>query len=159
MCLSELADECEIPPAFLYKVLRSLAVSGLLVSHRGITGGYELTSLARDSSVLDVVEAVDGLPLLNTCVLSGECHRAPTCPAHPVWIQAQERLREVLADARLADLARLQPGAPRRAGRNARPGRACATMRERPRVDHGIRTPVPGGRRPGGTHPKRMGNR
>jgi Rrf2 family transcriptional regulator, nitric oxide-sensitive transcriptional repressor len=159
LCLSELADECEVPPAFLYKVLSSLARSGLLASHRGVTGGYELTARARDSSVLDVVEAVDGLPLLNTCVLSGTCHRAQACPGHPVWIQAQERVREVLAGARLADLARLQPGAPRRAGRHARPGRACATMPERPRVGRGIRTPVPGGRRSGGTHPKRMGNR
>lgn len=158
MCLSALAGECEVPPAFLYKVLSSLARRGLLVSHRGITGGYELTSRARDSSVLDVVEAVDGLPLLNTCVLSGQCHRAPACPAHPVWAEAQARVRELLAGARLADLARPQPGAAPRASRHARPGRVCATMMES-RVDHGIRTPVPGARRPGGTHPKRMGNR
>ena len=48
-----------------------------MAAHRGVTGGYELTSRARESSVLDVAEAVNGLPLLNTCVLSGGCHRAP----------------------------------------------------------------------------------
>jgi Rrf2 family protein len=111
LCLSELADSCDVPPAYLYKVLKSLACAGLLAAHRGVTGGYELTSRARNSSVLDVVEAVNGLPLLNTCVLSGGCHRAPACAAHPIWHQAQERMREVLAGARIADLAGVQPAA------------------------------------------------
>jgi DNA-binding IscR family transcriptional regulator len=29
----------------------------MLAAHRGVTGGYELTALARNSSVLDVGEA------------------------------------------------------------------------------------------------------
>jgi Rrf2 family protein len=76
--LSELADECNIPPAYLYKVLKSLAEGGLLAAHRGVAGGYELTSRGREGRMLDVVEVVDGLPLLDTCVLAGGCHRAPT---------------------------------------------------------------------------------
>ena len=44
MCLSELADGCEVPPAYLYKVLQSLARGGMLAAHRGVTGGYELTA-------------------------------------------------------------------------------------------------------------------
>ena len=123
MCLSELADGCEVPPAYLYKVLQSLSRAGLLAAHRGVTGGYELTSRARESSVLDVVEAVNGLPLLNTCVLSGGCHRAPACPAHPVWHQAQERMREVLAAARIADLAGTRPALGGRRSRGTHPKR------------------------------------
>lgn len=123
MCLSELADGCEVPPAYLYKVLQSLARGGMLAAHRGVTGGYELTALARNSSVLDVVEAVDGLPLLNTCVLSGGCHRAPACAAHPVWHQAQERMREVLAAARIVDLAGTRPAPVGRRSRGTHPKR------------------------------------
>jgi Rrf2 family protein len=157
--LSELADDCDVPPAYLYKVLKSLARSGLLSPHRGVTGGYELAPRARDASVLDVVEAVNGLPLLNTCVLAGGCHRAPACPAHPVWRQAQERMRDVLAGARIADLAGGQPAAARLAGRQARRARTIAANRERPCVEPGIRTPAGADRRTRGTRPKRMEDR
>jgi Rrf2 family protein len=153
--LSELADDCDVPPAYLYKVLKSLARSGLLSPHRGVTGGYELAPRARDASVLDVVEAVNGLALLNTCVLAGGCHRAPACPAHPVWRQAQERMREVLAGARIADLAGGQPAA----ARPARRARAIDAARERPCVEQGIRRPAGEGRRTWRTRPKRMEDR
>lgn len=71
LCLADLANECDGPTAFLYKVLRALATRGIVASHRGVTGGYELTDAGRQASVLDVVEAADGLPLLNVCVMSG----------------------------------------------------------------------------------------
>jgi len=159
LCLSELADSCDVPPAYLYKVLKSLARAGLLAAHRGVTGGYELTARAREASVLDIVEAVNGLPMLNTCVLAGGCHRAVTCPAHPVWHQAQERMREVLAGARIADLAGVRPAAAPAAGRPARRARAADVIRERPPAGHGVPRPAPGGRRSRGTHPKRMEDR
>ena len=158
LCLSELADACEVPPSYLYKVLQSLARAGLLAAHRGITGGYELTPRAREASVLDIVEAVNGLPMLNTCVLSGGCHRAPVCPAHPVWHQAQDRVREVLAGARLADLAGSGAGQ-RAAGRKARRPRTIKVLRERPCVEHGIRPPARASRRPRPTYPTRMEDR
>lgn len=160
LCLSELAAECDVPPAYLSKVLQALTRAGLVTAHRGITGGYELTASGRGSSVLDIVDALDGLPLLNACVLSGGCHRSPACPAHPVWIQAQERLREVLSAARVADLsgaaADVVPVADMRTRRSrvedrvtrdrAVPGR-CGQTAGRDR------------RRRGATHLKRMENR
>ena len=159
LCLSELADQCEIPPAYLYKVLKSLARGGLLAAHRGVTGGYELTPRAREASVLDIVEAVNGLPMLNACVLAGGCHRAPACPAHPVWHQAQERLREVLAGARLADLAGSGRAGLPRPERRARRPRTIQVLRERPCVEHGNRQPGRANRRPRPTYPKRMEDR
>jgi len=149
--LSELADACDVPPSYLYKVLKRLAEGGLLAAHRGIAGGYELTPRARGGSVLDVVEAVNGLPLLNTCVLAGGCHRAPACPAHPIWHQARQRLREVLAGARLADLAggRVAPATVNRASRR---GLATDAIRERPCAEPVARTPGRRGRRPRATN-------
>jgi Rrf2 family protein len=106
MSLGELAEETDVPFAFLYKVLRTLVQKGLLVAHRGKSGGYELAALARRRTVLDVVDALDGLPVLNACLSSGGCHRSVSCPAHPIWSLAQQRMREVLAGATLNDLVR-----------------------------------------------------
>ena len=157
-CLGDLARRCDVPPAYLYKVLKSLARAGLLAAHRGVTGGYELTARARAASVLDVVEAVNGLPMLNTCVLSGGCHRAPTCPAHPVWHEAQERLREVLSSAGLADLAAGRLALAPADGPARRP-RTLQVLRERPCAGHAVRPPARASRRPRATYPKRMEDR
>jgi Rrf2 family protein len=146
LCLSDLARRCDVPAPFLYKVLRPLTRHGLIVPYRGKTGGYELTAAGRDASVLDIVEAADGLPVLNACVITGGCHRAPECPAHPIWQQAQARVREVLGGARVADLARPDPSSDpaearqatvfqvrreRRPAGGARPGSRSAEAGER----------------------------
>lgn len=158
-CLTELAADCDVPPAYLYKVLHALARRGLLTPHRGITGGYELSSAARDASVLDVVEAVNGLPGLNACVLTGGCHRSPTCPAHPVWSQAQARVREVLAGARIADLAGAAPTLPQTGPRPARVMRSSTTVRARCATERGAGRPGSETWRSRGRYPNRMEDR
>lgn len=105
MSLSALSREADVPPAFFYKVLRTLVQKGLLVGHRGKTGGYELAADARERSLLDIVEALEGLPALNQCLTSTGCHRAGSCPAHPIWSLAQQCMRDVLARATLGELA------------------------------------------------------
>jgi Rrf2 family protein len=149
MSLSALAEDTEVPPAFLYKVLRVLVESGLLIAHRGKGGGYELPNASRHCSVLDVVDALDGLPELNTCLTAEGCHRAVTCPAHPIWSLAQQRMREVLSAATLDDLVKptsAEPTIPvlRHAHRHhsgdarerlLRPGgRACPRLRREDRL-------------------------
>ena len=57
---SELAEAGQMPERFLLQILRSLVNHGVLVSTRGVEGGYRL---ARDSSeiyLLDVFEAIEG---------------------------------------------------------------------------------------------------
>ena len=132
MSLSELARETDVPSAFLYKVLRTLVQQALLVAHRGKGGGYELAGATRQRSVLDVVDALDGLPVLNACLSSGGCHRSASCPAHPIWSLAQQRMREVLASATLGDLARgPAPDATVPLGRHGHRGHGGGDARER----------------------------
>jgi Rrf2 family protein len=102
--LPELADAADVSPAFLSKVLQRLVRSGLVVSRRGKKGGFELLDRGRSASLLEILQALDGVPELNVCLLSGGCHRSPRCAAHPVWQQAQTRMREVLSSATLAQL-------------------------------------------------------
>jgi Rrf2 family protein len=102
--LSELADAAEVSPAFLSKVLQRLVRSGLVASRRGKKGGFELLERGRSSSLLEILQALDGVPELNVCLLSGGCHRSPICAAHTVWEEAQARMREILSAATLEEL-------------------------------------------------------
>lgn len=101
-----LAEAVECPEQFLSKVLQSLTRAGLVTSHRGNTGGFELSAARRNASVLEVVEAVEGPVRLNVCLHSpSECTQAAWCPAYPVWSEAQEALTSVLRRATILELA------------------------------------------------------
>ncbi|HSK08701.1 MAG TPA: Rrf2 family transcriptional regulator [Vicinamibacterales bacterium] len=103
--LTELADAADVSPAFLSKVLQRLVRAGLLASRRGKRGGFEMVERGRTASLYDVLEALDGVPALNVCLLDGGCHRSPWCAAHHVWMDIQDRMRESLRTTSLQSLA------------------------------------------------------
>ncbi len=105
--LVDLAAGVDVPPTFLSKVLQRLVRAGLLVSRRGKNGGFELARDLGSVSLLDVLHALDSVPALNACLGPGGCTRSASCGAHVVWLEAQERLREVLAGASLDRVARI----------------------------------------------------
>ena len=103
---AELAAAAECPEQFLSKVLQSLTRAGLVLSHRGNTGGFELPNIHRAASLLDVVEAIEGPIRLNICLNSDRsCARQEWCPAHDVWVNAQAAVAQVLRDASISALA------------------------------------------------------
>jgi Rrf2 family protein len=104
--LPSLARATGAPESFLSKVLQALCRAGFLVSRRGQSGGFEMLPSGRKASVRTVIEAIEGPIRLNLCLVSGaSCSRKSTCPAHPVWVRAQEAMMGVLNSATIADLA------------------------------------------------------
>src|SRR5579863_9428107 len=105
----ELAASAGCPEQFLAKVLQSLTHAGLVVSHRGNTGGFEIPVARRGTSLLDIVEALEGPIRLNICLGAEDCGRRDWCPAHPVWAEAQRALVDVLRAKTLNELAAAVP--------------------------------------------------
>ena len=104
---SELASAATCPEQFLSKVLQDLTRAGLVMSHRGNTGGFELPESRAGASVLEVVEAVEGPIRLNVCLGGGTvCERQESCPAYCLWNRAQDALTAVLRETTIADLAK-----------------------------------------------------
>ncbi len=102
----DLSIAAECPEQFLAKVLQGLTRAGLVISHRGNTGGFELDELHRSASMLDVIEAVEGPIRLNLCMTSDHaCTRQAWCPAHTVWADAQAAMLAVLNAATIDVLA------------------------------------------------------
>ncbi|MEO8593680.1 MAG: Rrf2 family transcriptional regulator [Candidatus Solibacter sp.] len=103
---ADLSTAAECPEQFLCKVLQNLTRAGLVVSHRGNTGGFELEDLCRNASILQIVEAVEGPIRLNICLTSDHgCTRQSWCPAHCVWKEAQEAMISVLRETNISHLA------------------------------------------------------
>jgi Rrf2 family protein len=107
----ELSTAAECPEQFLCKVLQSLTHAGLVVSHRGNTGGFELDERKRNASLLEIVEAIEGPIRLNLCLASDHgCSRQAWCPAHCVWADAQRALTTVLDHTTISDMAKRATG-------------------------------------------------
>lgn len=93
---SQIAQDQQIPPSFLAKIVSQLSVAGLLQTSRGARGGVSLARSPEHISLLEVVEAIDGPILLNECVGNGACTFGEDCPMKPVWCDAQAELVERL---------------------------------------------------------------
>ena len=111
LTLGRIASQIAVSPQFLAKIIESLTHRGLLRSRRGRGGGYALARPAEDISFKDVIEAVEGPIMLNTC-LDGhdDCALAGCCRMPSVWRTAQDRLVEVLEQATLASAGLPFPG-------------------------------------------------
>ena len=91
------------------KLMGTLARAGLLVSTRGVAGGFHLARPAAAISVAAIVEAVDGPIALTNCQ-HGEissCALQGSCTVRPHWGPINGAVRDALGAVSLADL--LQP--------------------------------------------------
>jgi Rrf2 family protein len=104
--LPTLARATGAPESFLSKVLQALTRAGLISSLRGQAGGFRITPRGRLATMREVIEAIDGSICLNVCLGPGRsCPRKARCPAHPVWIEAQQAMLAVLSSATIAAMA------------------------------------------------------
>lgn len=89
------------------KVLKRLTKTGLLIAHRGATGGYELARPADEISVADVVTALDGPIALTDCAQgSGQsCTMEKNCPINGQWNRVNRAIRDALQSVTLAEMA------------------------------------------------------
>jgi Rrf2 family protein len=106
LSLVDLAAATNAPVSFLSKVLQTLSHAGLISSRRGQSGGFRISTRGQAASMLDVIEAIDGKITLNVCLVAGKsCSRKVSCPAHPIWADAQRAMLQVLSRAGIASLA------------------------------------------------------
>jgi Rrf2 family iron-sulfur cluster assembly transcriptional regulator len=93
-----------IPYPYLRQLLTSLSTKGFIKSTRGRNGGFAFASDIRSISVADVIDAVEGLEVFNTCMVGFEaCPFDHTCPLHETWTETRESIINVLSRTSLAD--------------------------------------------------------
>jgi Rrf2 family protein len=113
----EIAELYGIPIELLAKVLQRLVRRGLLASHQGTRGGYELARRATKITVADVIQAIDGPVTVTACSTEdGQCEQFEKCNVRdPLW-RVRERILAALGDCTIAELAAdVPPPTPARA--------------------------------------------
>jgi Rrf2 family protein len=91
------------------RLLQDLLKGGLLLSQRGLKGGYQLSRAPSDISVASVIVALEGPIRLTVCSSgdTGACRLEPHCAIKSNQRVINEAVRTVLGQVTLADL--MQP--------------------------------------------------
>ncbi len=106
----EIAAQYRIPPALIAKLLQKLASKGLVASHHGIKGGYQIARSPSEITLWEIIEALEGPVRPRKCPHASleECRGAGWCNGrHPV-LAVQRKIAEVLNRTTLRDLTALQ---------------------------------------------------
>ena len=101
----KIAEEMKIPPRFLPQIMGDLTRAGLVDAHPGRAGGYRLAQPANSVTLLRVIEAVEGDPHRQICVMRGTpCGQDGQCGVHDVFYAAESAILEKLSGATLQSI-------------------------------------------------------
>jgi FeS assembly SUF system regulator len=101
-----LAQHTQLNQTTVAKVTKTLVSAGLVVSTRGIKGGYYLDRPVNNISIAEVIEAVEGPIALTACVdgVEDPCSVRNGCFMGGNWKQVNTALRKALNEVSLAEL-------------------------------------------------------
>ncbi len=77
-----IAAATKVRAGCLSKVLQGLNRAGLVISQRGLGGGFSLAKRPEEMTIFEIVEAVDPLPQIRTCPLNIKAHGTELCALH-----------------------------------------------------------------------------
>jgi FeS assembly SUF system regulator len=110
----DIARAARLPLPTVNKILKALTKKGLLLSHRGVKGGYSLARRPEEISVADIITATEGPVAITQCTVSlpGSCAQEYTCPVHLNWQKINDAIRQALESVSLSEMARPVPIGP-----------------------------------------------
>lgn len=103
--IKKIAEDTELSFHFLGKILQTLTKKGLLHSYKGPNGGVTLARKTDSVTLLDVVEAIDGLDFYKKCLIGlPTCGDESPCSIHHQWGKIREEIFRMMADTTIEDL-------------------------------------------------------
>jgi Rrf2 family protein len=101
-----IAQNVEAPRNYLGKLLQTLARRGLVVSQKGVGGGFSLARPAKDISLYDILEPLGDVSRLRGCFLGRqECSDDNPCHVHSSWAPIRDAYIDFLQRTTLAYIA------------------------------------------------------
>jgi len=101
----ELSKGTQLPEPTVGKILRGLLDHGLVVSHRGVKGGYALARGAEKISVAEIISAFEGPVGFTECnITPGCCDLEPSCTIRYNSGVIGRTLKDALENIRLSDM-------------------------------------------------------
>jgi Rrf2 family iron-sulfur cluster assembly transcriptional regulator len=102
--LAEIARKEQISMAYLEKIFAKLRDAGIIMSVKGVQGGYLLAKPQEEINFMEIIYAIEGNdePYGNLV----EQSKAPKlhCKSHLVWSVVQQKILKTLSEVKLIDV-------------------------------------------------------
>ncbi len=109
----DIAERTGLPQPYLEQILLALKGAGIVRSKRGVGGGYVLARDSSEITLAEIVSAVDG-PIqagdFGQPHTNGACDHEGQCVLLAIWGDVGDRMRQLLSDHTLAELATITRG-------------------------------------------------
>ncbi len=102
----DIAQRQSISSTYLEQIVGRLKRAGLLCSHRGPGGGYQLGAAADTISVSAIVSAVGEGVDVTRCGGRADCHEGHVCMTHELWVDLSAQIDGFLQSISLGSLVR-----------------------------------------------------
>jgi Rrf2 family cysteine metabolism transcriptional repressor len=107
--IQEVARRYHIPLKYLEHILLELKKAGLLVSRRGVRGGYTLARAPHGISVGEVLRVVDGKFSQSDCTevdveAPHACPESDSCGLKQVWQEVQLAMDKILFETTFGEV-------------------------------------------------------
>lgn len=100
-----IAKATDAPANYLAKLLYQMSKAGLLVSQKGMGGGFRLARDPSKVTLYDVVESTDDLRAWDSCIFGNpECSDDHPCGMHHRWGSVRDAYLSMLRTTTVRDL-------------------------------------------------------
>jgi Rrf2 family protein len=105
MSAKDISEAYHIPLQLLAKILQRLTKVGLLRSHSGMNGGYELSKDPKEITAFEVIHAIDGPLFITSCItISGSCDLNEICTIKEPLRRVNDSITDLLKRLHISDL-------------------------------------------------------
>lgn len=100
-----LAEWSRLSLPMVSKILKPLSRAGIMVSTRGVNGGYTLARPADRITVGQIIRAIEGPIGMTHCITEpGSCEQETFCPVKVNWARISQAVRDAVEDVPLSEM-------------------------------------------------------
>lgn len=102
---AHIAERIGAPQNYLGKLLQGLVQTGIVISQKGMGGGFRLARDPQDITLFDVVDSIDHVSRWEGCFMGRPaCDAANPCALHEQWASVRHAYLTMLKGSTLADI-------------------------------------------------------
>jgi Rrf2 family protein len=100
--IKTIAKDLGFPEPYLAKVLQHLVRSRIIYSAKGPNGGFYADEQTREISLLEIIEANEGLDFFRRCGLGlNDCNDEKPCPIHEEYGKLRDGFYTILSEKKI----------------------------------------------------------
>ncbi len=102
----QIAEDLDVPQAFIAKLLQKLARAKIISSAKGPNGGFFFTKINGEKNVVEIIELIDGQGIFTKCFMGlNECGDVNPCPVHHIVAKFKKEILEQFLHKNISQLA------------------------------------------------------